>query len=180
MSGSAYRDLIDSKRPCRNRVRGMGSHQSSHSCTDEWFTPPEIIRALGPFDLDPCAPVVRPWPTACQHFTIKEDGLTQPWHGRVWLNPPYGKQTDKWLRRLCAHGNGIALVFARTETSAWFNDIWGIAQAVLFIRGRLHFYDINGKKACSNAGAPSALVAYGESNATTLITSGIPGRVVRS
>lgn len=57
---------------------------------DEWLTPPEIIKALGQFDLDPCAPVVRPWDTAERHYSIKDNGLMLPWSGRVWCNPPYG------------------------------------------------------------------------------------------
>jgi len=46
------------------RRPGIGSHQSAAMMKDEWLTPPDIIKALGPFDLDPCAPIVRPWPTA--------------------------------------------------------------------------------------------------------------------
>ena len=80
---------------------------------DEWLTPPEIIHALGCFDLDPCAPVVRPWPTATRHYTIEDNGLVQPWDGRIWCNPPYGTETGRWLARMAEHGNGIALIFAR-------------------------------------------------------------------
>ena len=71
----------------------MGGHQSAAMMKDEWLTPPEIIDALGgpaSFDLDPCAPVTRPWPTAKEHFTIIDNGLTKPWRGRIWFNPPYG------------------------------------------------------------------------------------------
>ena len=67
----------------------IGSHQSAKMGKDEWLTPPELIRALGEFDLDPCAPINRPWPTAGGHFTREDDGLTKEWFGRVWLNPPY-------------------------------------------------------------------------------------------
>lgn len=131
---------------------------------DEWLTPPEIVRALGPFDLDPCAPIVRPWPTAAKHYTVDDDGLSLPWFGRVWLNPPYGPHTGTWLERLREHGDGIALIFARTETEAWFRHIWGIADGILFLRGRLNFHFVSGKRAERNSGAPSALIAYGEEN----------------
>lgn len=50
---------------------------------DEWLTPPEILRALGPFDLDPAAPIVRPWDMAARHYTKIDDGMSQPWEGRV-------------------------------------------------------------------------------------------------
>lgn len=53
---------------------------------DEWLTPPEILVALGEFDLDPCAPVVRPWPTAKHHFTVEDDGLNQSWYSLAELN----------------------------------------------------------------------------------------------
>lgn len=87
---------------------------------EDWLTPPEILRALGTFDLDPCSPTDRPWDTAKIHYTKIDDGLAKPWHGRVWLNPPYGNKTKSWLSRLALHGNGIALVFARTETKSFF------------------------------------------------------------
>lgn len=60
---------------------------------DEWLTPPELVRSLGQFDLDPCAPVDRPWDTAGHHYTKLDAGLESFWYGRVWLNPPYGKFT---------------------------------------------------------------------------------------
>lgn len=155
----------------------MGGHHSARSLKDEWLTPPEIVDALGSFDLDPCAPLERPWPTAAQHLTIDDDGLAHEWRGRVWLNPPYGKQTGKWLERLEAHGDGIALVFARTETAV-FERVWRSATALLFLRGRLHFYHVDGSRAEGNAGAPSVLVAYGDHNAEALRSSGIPGALV--
>lgn len=57
--------------------------------TDEWYTPKEIIDALGKFDLDPCAPINPLWKTATQMYNKNDDGLIQQWKGRVWLNPPY-------------------------------------------------------------------------------------------
>lgn len=146
---------------------------------DEWLTPPHIIKALGDFELDPCSPGDRrPWDTAARHYCIHDNGLTQPWEGRVWLNPPYGHEAKKWLGRLADHGNGIALVFARTETATWFEYIWARANAVLFLRGRLHFHHVDGSRAKANSGAPSALVAYGDANARALGDSGLAGQFV--
>ena len=56
----------------------MGGHQAATMGTDEWLTPPEIIKALGPFDLDPCSPITRPWDTALKHYSILDMGLLQP------------------------------------------------------------------------------------------------------
>lgn len=156
----------------------MGGHQSHAMGKDEWLTPPEILRALGPFDLDPCAPVVRPWDTAEKHFTIEDNGLLRPWSGRVWCNPPYGRETGRWLNRCANHGDAMALIFARTETADWVTHVWGRATAVMFMFGRLHFYHVNGKRAAANSGAPSALVAYGPNNLEALMTCGLRGRVV--
>lgn len=158
---------------------GIGGHHHTKGRTDEWLTPPNIIRALGEFDLDPCSPVDRPWPTAKHHYSILDDGLAQDWGtGRIWLNPPYGSETGKWLARLAAHGNGIALIFARTETRAFHVYGWDRAHAMLFLRGRLNFYDVSGIQSPKNAGAPSVLIAYGSANAATLKDSGIDGRYV--
>jgi len=162
-----------------DRTTGMGGHQSAAMKKDEWLTPPEIIGALGGFDLDPCAPVVRPWATAREHYTIEDDGLGQEWSGRVWLNPPYGKHTGVWLSKLAVHGDGIALIFARTETKMFREHVWGKADAVLFLIGRLFFCHVTGQQAKHNAGAPSCLVAYGGRNVDALATSGVPGVLVR-
>lgn len=145
---------------------------------DEWLTPKYIIDALGAFDLDPCSPINRPWPTAKKHYTIEDDGLSQDWQGRTWMNPPYVNQTGKWLKKLSEHGNGIALIFARTETKMFFDYIWDKADAVLFLKGRLSFYNVDGTKGNSNTGAPSCLVAYGMDNAENLLDSQLRGMFI--
>jgi hypothetical protein len=105
---------------------------------DEWLTPRFIVEGLGPFDLDPCASIVRPWATARVHYTVEDDGLVKDWGSknevRTWMNPPYriGLLT-KWMKKKTEHLNGTALVYARTETE-------------------------------NCAGAPSVLVAYDKNN----------------
>jgi hypothetical protein len=161
---------------------GIGGHQSANSRTDEWLTPPEVINALGganSFDLDPCSPVTRPWPTARRHYTELDNGLMQAWHGRVWLNPPYSSTViGKWLARMAHHNEGVSLIFARTETDAFFRHVWDKASAVLFMRGRINFHYVDGRRAAANAGAPSVLCAYGTTNADILATCGIDGQFV--
>jgi len=146
--------------------------------TEEWMTPPEIIRALGPFDLDPCAAINPFYTCATVNYTIVDNGLSKNWIGRVWLNPPYGLKAEHWLARLAHHGNGIALIFARTETEAFFNRVWDRADALLFLRGRVNFYRNNGRRSKNDAGAPSVLVAYGSHNTAALRSSAIPGHLV--
>lgn len=157
----------------------MGAPHNPVALKDEWLTPPHIIDALGEFDLDPCSPVDRPWSTAKRHYTIFDDGLARPWGGRVWCNPPYGLAAANWLARCCDHGNAVALVFARTETRMFFDHIWPVADALLFLEGRLHFHHVDGLRAKSNSGAPSVLIAYGASNAKALESCGLPGRYIQ-
>lgn len=159
-------------------MNGIGSHQSARMKNDEWLTPPDLLKHLGEFDLDPCSPIKRPWPTAKYHFTTNDDGLKQDWFGRVWCNPPYGKEAAKWLDKLANHGNGIALIFARTETEMFFAHVWPKASALLFIEGRLYFHYINGERAKANSGAPSVLVAYGEECKEILRESNIRGKFI--
>lgn len=142
----------------------MAAGHMNGAVTDEWLTPPGLIDALGPFDLDPCAPIKRPWPTARRHMTLKDDGLSSEWPrgDLVWLNPPYSRDTiNQWLAKMAEHNNGIALVFARTETEAFFQQCWGRATCLLFLRGRLVFFDTSGKPGRFNGEAPSVLVGYG-------------------
>lgn len=142
----------------------MSGHQSTRSQSVEWSTPPAILAALGPFDDDPCAPD-EVW-----------SGLAREWRGRVWLNPPYTR-IGAWMERMAGHGQGTALVFARTETRWFAAEVWGGATAMLFLFGRLHFYR-RGERAPGGGGAPSVLVAYGNYDAERLRTSGIPGAFV--
>lgn len=141
----------------------MRDFNTNTANNDQWLTPPWIIETLGLFDLDPCAPVNRPWDTAKEHFTKFDDGLSKPWHGRIWLNPPYGRETFKWIAKLAEHRNGIALIFARTETRGFHNYVWNKADSIFFFRGRLSFYKVTGEKGGA-ANAPSCLVSYSPMN----------------
>lgn len=159
----------------RGRRGGMGSHSRPNGgATVEWYTPPGVMKAIGlDYDLDPCAPPGGlPWIPARRFYSLPDDGLTLEWDGRVWLNPPYGPHTGAWMRRLAQHGDGVALVFARTETS-WWHDVLPAAHAVCFIAGRLTFVSSERAGSSSNAGAPSALVAYGEECAQAIAASGL-------
>ena len=140
--------------------------EKGNKTTDTWLTPPQLLKSLGEFDLDPCCPVEMPWPTAKKHYTETDNGLMQNWEGRVWCNPPYS-DAGTWLGKCCMHGNAIALVFARTETNMFFEYVWKAAHGILFIRGRISFYNAKGEKG-SSAGAPSVLIAYGKENAEVL------------
>jgi len=171
--------LFDTSEAATARGRAMGSHHSAAAMSDTWLTPRHILDALGPFDLDPCAapdPIL--WPTAARHIVWPSDGLAAAWAGRVWLNPPYGAALGAWLAKLAEHGEGTAIAFARTETAAFFAQVWERAAGLLFLRGRLHFHHADGRRAEANAGAPSVLIAYGARDAERLFCSGLDGAPV--
>lgn len=155
----------------------MQTFNTNTKNNDEWLTPPEIIKSLGDFDLDPCSPEKRPWDTAKRHYCKKRNGLRLPWFGRVWCNPPYGKSTFKWIKKLHHHGNGTALIFARTETIGFHSEIWEKADAIFFFKGRLKFHYIDGSVK-NTANAPSCLVAYGKNNVLALKNCGLKGKLV--
>lgn len=159
-------------------VMSLSSHQSARMKNDEWLTPPEILRVLGDFDLDPCAPQHPPWHLATVTY-FGGGGLERQWFGRVWCNPPFDRESVKWLRKMVSHGNGIALIAARTETAMFYECVWNTADAVCFIRGRPHFHYVDGTRAKANSGAPICLIAYGEHNAQVLRDSGL-GKVVEA
>jgi hypothetical protein len=159
---------------------GIGNHELPNKGESViWLTPPCIIQSLGVFDLDPCAaPSPRPWPTAQRHFELPEDGLSLPWKGRVWLNPPYDENIGKWMEKMALHGSGIALIFARTEIEVWQRWVWPYADKILFIAGRLSFYFPDGTKGKGSSGAPSTLISYSKKDSEILYNSGIAGAFV--
>ena len=158
-------------------MRGIHT-KPNRGLSNDWLTPPAIIRALGRFDLDPCAHPRQFYRTARRMIAPPRDGLWAYWRGRVWLNPPYGGDLKQWIGRLAAHGDGIALVPARTEVESWFWPfIWEAADAVLFIKGRLYFHRPDGSTN-GNAGHGSVLAAYGARNVAALKRSGVNGKLV--
>lgn len=155
-------------------------HTRTDDSTDSWITPKWLIDRLGPFDLDPCQCIPQPWPCAKYFYTIEDNGLLQHWRGFVWCNPPYGKQTDAWLNRMANHGNGIALVFARTETRSFFKNVWPHASAILFLKGRLTFCRPDGSqpRTGGNSGGPSVLIGYGAEASLRLATNRDLGKYI--
>lgn len=100
-----------------------------------------------------------------------------PWNGRVWLNPPYGRDVFKWIEKLSVHKNGIALIFARTETKGFHEQIWNKAHSIFFFKGRLSFYYVNGTKG-STTNAPFCLVSYNKENTEYIIKSNLSGKLI--
>ena len=129
------------------------------SATDEWATPQDLFDELDSefhFDLDVASTDDN---ALCEHhYTIEQDGLSMPWDGHVWCNPPYGRQIGKWMKKAAETDRGgvvVCLVPARTDTRWWHESVVGHASEIRFIRGRLKF-----GKAEGGAPFPSAIIIY--------------------
>lgn len=125
--------------------------------TDDYYTPKWIFDALGlTFDLDVACPPGGPAHTPCKaYYTQADDGLTSPWNGTVWMNPPYSKPSpwvDKWLH----HANGIALLpYAKSK---WLQRLWDHDDTAL-----LYVYSIKFERADTalNGSTPFPLGIWG-------------------
>jgi phage N-6-adenine-methyltransferase len=128
---------------------------SNNSGDNEWFTPELYIeaarRVMGGIDLDPASdPLANETVRAGRFYTREDNGLTQPWFGRVWMNPPYRRGQDKdsvypfAVRMADAVANdeveqAIVLVNGAIET-AWFHIMGEVASAICLVRKRIKFW----------------------------------------
>lgn len=155
------------------------SFERTSKPSDEWYTPKEIISALGEFDLDPCAPINPLWSAARIMYNKNDDGLTRNWFGRVWLNPPYSRPLlEKFIRKMAEHGNGIALLFNRCDNAMFHDIIFPTATAMKFLRKRIRFYRPDGTQGHS-PGCGSVLVGWGEENAKAIQKCALEGKYIR-
>jgi hypothetical protein len=156
----------------------LGSHQTAVGRSQSYITPRWLLDRLGEFDLDPAAANPRPWDCAARNITEDEDGLSQRWHGRVFLNPPFDRRgVGRWISRLADHGRGTALLHVRSETD-WFLPIWRSASGILFLARRIHFHLPDGTRCPANSGAPPVIVSFGARDLEALRSSGIAGALV--
>lgn len=143
--------------------RSLGVFYSS--ATPEWNTPRHVIDrvvdVLGSIDLDPCSnSKADPNVPAKRHYTKHDDGLTRAWTGRVYMNPPYGREIGSWVLKLHEAYQArtiveaIALLPARTD-ARWFRMLRLYPKC--FIAGRLKFGD-----ARNSAPFPSVVVYLGD------------------
>ncbi|MGE3806212.1 MAG: DNA N-6-adenine-methyltransferase [Gemmataceae bacterium] len=153
---------------CRVAAHRKAGRRSVHfrSTSPEWPTPAPLFADLDAefrFDLDPCCTAES---AKCErHFTAADDGLAQPWQGRVFMNPPYGRAIGDWMRKAWESSQTTAelvvcLVPARTDTGWWHE--WASRGEVRFLRGRVKFGD-----AKSGAPFPSAIVVFRNAQAVT-------------
>jgi len=134
----------------------MSIHFSSK--TDLWATPAAFFENYNQkfnFELDVCA--THENAKCTKYFTLEDDGLSKEWAGVCWMNPPYGKEIAKWMKKAyessLSGATVVCLVPARTDTKWWHE--YATKGVVEFIRGRLKFGD-----AKHSAPFPSAVVIF--------------------
>lgn len=104
------------------------------STNNDWYTPPWLFDAAGiTFDLDVAAPVdpIRRTCPARAYLTPVEDGLSQSWHGIVWMNPPFSGPAP-WIAKFVQHPAGLALVPALPRSRP-LGVLLGSADAVTLV-----------------------------------------------
>lgn len=147
---------------------------------DTWLTPRFILDKLGKFDMDPCAAAGNPdWVGATISITKRDDGLSYPWGGRVFMNPPFSA-TRAWLRKHARYGRGVSLVPATVESQVWQQEVWPKASAVLFLAGRTRFCNPDGSSTSGRPLRSIALISWGEHDRQALISCGLAGVLVTS
>jgi hypothetical protein len=120
----------------------------SHDIT-EHYTPQYILDAviacMGAIDLDPCSNNREiPNVPAARHYSIQDNGLVQPWTGRVFLNPPFGPDIEVWFSKLYQERSAghtteaVVLWKSATETAAWKTLTW-LSCRVCFPSTRIRF-----------------------------------------
>jgi len=128
------------------------------SKTDLWSTPQEFFdkyNAIYNFTLDVCATDDN---AKCStYFTKEQDGLSKKWTGVCWMNPPYGREIVKWMKKAYESSlqgaTVVCLVPSRTDTQWWHN--YAMKGNIEFIKGRLKFGNSN-----NSAPFPSAIITF--------------------
>jgi DNA N-6-adenine-methyltransferase (Dam) len=155
----------------------VAEHEPCIGLSDEWFTPREIFDAIGlTFDLDVAHPGIGTphcYVPTRKVFTEEDDGLVQPWHGLVFMNPPFGGRNGHvvWMRKFFAHACGIMIVRAYTS-SAWWHEEMPRAEMILFPKGKTKFVRPNGSIGTA-PGHGIVLVGMGGVACEALLQSGL-------
>jgi hypothetical protein len=139
---------------------------------DERYTPRWVFDGIGDtFDLDPASPLEGgDCVPATRKLTKLDDGLAYPWHGFIWLNPPYSQST-RWADRFREHGDGIWL--GPVANSRWWIDLARVADLIWHCRD---FAFTHPTHAGRHSSMPLAFVALGARGVTGLERLAVSGR----
>ena len=144
--------------PVRVLMQLFGMEQET-ATSDDYYTPSWLFEDMQVvFDLDVAAPPGGvPWIPAKRFLTMADDGLSTPWEGRVWMNPPYSESTP-WANKFREHGNGIALMpFAK---AGWMFDLWSSDGSIALLPTRTRF--VSTDDGSLSIMLPVALWAFGD------------------
>ncbi len=140
----------------------------SKETTTESYTPQSLFNLLNEefnFTLDPCEATFGP--KLCPNgYKLRDNGLSKPWYGRVYMNPPYGRDIWKWIKKayneaiLEHHAELIvALLPVRADTQ-WWHDWVLEASEIRFLRPRIRFIGPDQKPMKGRAPFASAIVIW--------------------
>ena len=112
-------------------------------------------------------------------YTKEDDGLSQEWFGRIWLNPPYDQPLiSHFVKKMAQHGNGIALLYNRCDNKLFRDVVFPTMDSIFFINGRIRFFRPDGTIGGS-PGCGSILVAWGQQNTEFIMKSDLEGTLLK-
>lgn len=183
-------DLDDSRNLRRSRTAPGNSYQLAtlSSSSDDWYTPSFYVelarRTMGGIDLDPAScPEANRTVRADYIYTIQDNGLTREWHGRIWLNPPYGGAQREFVRRLLTEvaagrtEQAVLLLNANVTDTTWFQPLWG--KPMCFTHHRIGFGAPQGQGTTSGT-VGTVFVYFGDRVDTFREEFGICGALVEA
>ena len=137
--------------------------------SDDYYTPKWLFDVLQiTFDLDVAAPPGGPIAVpAKNYYTQADNGLTSPWHGRVWMNPPFSKP-QPWVEQFTDHANGIALL--PISKSRWFDKLWTTNAGIVVLPSNFKFIDPKGGN--GSIFMPICLIGIGLNNVEAIARVG--------
>jgi len=132
--------------------------------SDDYYTPRWVFDTLGlRFDLDVASPPGGPPFVPCdRYYTQEDDGLAQPWHGRVWMNPPFSNPSP-WIERFLEHQNGVAIV--PSSNGSWYDTLWNSSAAITIGPKKFDFLRGSGQQGISRR---INFVAFGPDNVAAI------------
>lgn len=165
----------------KKAMGAVDAHRTSYTGENEWYTPVEYIEAarevMGAIDLDPASSEkAQSAVKASEFFTAQRDGLSQAWHGRVWMNPPYSQPLiANFIEKLiveAAEGRveqAIVLTHNSSDT-AWFHRLEESASLLCFTRGRIAFVDPQGDRCAPTQGQTFFYLGQSKSEFTAVFS----------